>query len=413
MLAGLSDGGMTPAENWFAARDAVRAGDRFGAFVHVPEFPPADYAEMGPLNAERPLAGLPVAVKDLFDTADMPTAYGSASYAGHRPVRDAAIVAELRALGAFVLGKTATTEFATWPPTTSVNPHDPTHTPGGSSAGSAIAVAAGLAPVALGTQTLGSVIRPASYCGVVGFKPSFGRLSRAGIKPLADSLDTVGLFARSVTDVELVYRALVPGPDRAYPLTGRLGFLRGPYWGEADTDAQVAMESGVARLRAAGLVVEDVHWPELAEASKLCRRVHDYELGRNLFADWRDWGHLIHPSLREGIAHARTLPPEQHAEAMLGLEDLRRRFRALFLSYDAIICLAATGQAPRGLESTGNSIMNAGWTALHVPCLTLPTLAGRDGLPIGMQLVAHRYEEHRLFAVGALIERCLAGIGNS
>lgn len=409
----ISAGVVTPAGICDAVLERVRTGDCHGAFVQLGGDALRRAAgQLATPSSEQTLAGIPVAVKDIFDTADMPTAYGSDAYAGHLPACDAAVVAELRSRGALIIGKTATTEFAAWPPSRARNPADPARTPGGSSAGSAAAVAAGLVPLALGTQTLGSVIRPASYCGVVGFKPSFGRISRSGVKPLAESLDTIGFFARDVADIDLLYTALVPGRFREPAPTGRLALFRGPHWELADADARAAFDAGIARLRARGLAIEEPRLPEnFAEISAAGRLVHDYELGRGLFADLIGLGSRISPSMRAGITRGRARSPDDHARARLFLEQQRTAFADFMRPFDAILCLAATGEAPIGFDSTGDPILNIPWTALHAPCLTLPVLRGRSGLPIGLQIVADRYQERMLLMRAAEIETLFSGQG--
>ena len=304
-------------------------------------------------RTDLPLAGMMVAVKDIIDTADMPTAYGSRLYSDHRPAMDAAVVALLKAAGALIVGKTATTEFATWPPTETRNPRNVEHTPGGSSAGSAAAVAAGLVPVALGTQTLGSVIRPASYCGVVGFKPTYGRLPRTGVKALAESLDTVGLLAGHVRDAARVFDALVVGDAAEAPSASpRLAFVRGPHWDVASADAHQAIEAAVTRLRAAGLSIADVEMdPDFSEVTAAARIIHDYEMRRSLMPEFLAARAKLDPSLAVGIERAARWNAADHRRALQLVEDHRQRFSRLMQGFDAVICLAATGEAPRGRSS--------------------------------------------------------------
>lgn len=387
------------------ARDAA-----LHAFAHVAE-PPGEPAMTA--LARLPLGGLPVAVKDIIDTADMPTGYGSRLYDGHRPAMDAAIVTGLRRAGAFIVGKTTTTEFATHPPTATLNPRSSAHTPGGSSAGSAAAVAAGLVPVALGTQTLGSIIRPASYCGVVGFKPTHGWFPLAGIKGLAASLDTVGFLAADVAVTRRVYQALVP--DDGSPPAGppRLLFARTPNWERATPDAQAAIETCVATLRAKGFDLAEAPLPEGFEAMDAAANViHDYEAHRALAPDMAAnaaaGGGLIDATLLQRIERAGRWSVGDYREALQAAERQRAAFAALFSSFDAIVGLAAAGEAPAGLGSTGLPVMNSAWTALHLPCLSLPVMTGATGLPIGLQLVGDRHQDMKLLAIGAAIEAVMA-----
>jgi Asp-tRNA(Asn)/Glu-tRNA(Gln) amidotransferase A subunit family amidase len=372
------------------------------AFVSIA--PDADFSA----RREGPLAGFSVGVKDLIDTRDFPTSYGSPIYRDHRPAADAAVVEALKAAGAFVAGKTTTTEFATWPPTPTLNPRNRAHTPGGSSAGSAAAVAAGLVDIALGTQTKGSVIRPASFCGVVGFKPSFNRLSRAGVKMLSESLDTVGLFANSVADAEHVYKVLTRDADPASPAASlRIAFSRTPQWSEVASDAQAAILGGIDFLRGEDIAIDEITMPDgferlPAETSV----VHDYEMSRALFPEFRNARGKIEPSLAAAIEAALGIPGDAYAEALLFLTRMRAIMDGLFSRYDVVLCAAAPGEAPPLSErSTGSPIMNLSWTALHLPCITLPVLTGQRGLPIGLQLVGGPYRDRTLLAAAAVLER--------
>lgn len=388
------------------ARDAA-----LGAFTAFSE-PPGE--EEAAALAGLPLAGLPVAMKDIIDTADLPTGYGSQLYAGHRPAMDAAIVTALRQAGAFIVGKTTTTEFATHPPTATLNPRAAGHTPGGSSAGSAAAVAAGLVPIALGTQTLGSILRPASYCGVVGFKPTHGWFPLAGMKGLAASLDTVGFLAADVGVTRRVYAALVPD-DEAPPVPSpRLLVARAPNWERATPDARAAFEDCVARLRAKGFDIAEAPLPEGFEAMDGAANViHDYEAHRALAPDMAAnaaaGGGLIDPTLVERIARAGRWSVGDYRAALRAAERQRAAFAELFAGFDAIVSLAATGEAPSGLGSTGLPLMNSAWTALHLPCLSLPAMTGANGLPIGLQLIGDRRQDAKLLAIGAAVEAALAG----
>jgi Asp-tRNA(Asn)/Glu-tRNA(Gln) amidotransferase A subunit family amidase len=354
-----------------------------------------------PESQRGPLHGLLVGVKDIFDTHDMPTAYGSAAYEGHRPAADAAAVALLRANGAIMVGKTVTTEFAGWTPAQTRNPHDLTRTPGGSSSGSAAAVAVGMVPVALGTQTLGSVIRPASFCGIVGFKPSYGRISRVGVKPLAESLDTVGIMARSIAEVASVYRVL-SGTDAVHldASPGKLAFCRGPYWQRADEDARLTIELQVAALRDAGLQVDEIEMPSqfalLAEAAKL---IQDFELWRGFAHERAHLQARISQSFRTGMQAAGGLTADKYERALRLGDEARAQLPVVTEGYDAVLSLSAPGEAPVGLGSTGDPIMNSWWTLLYAPCVTVPVLRGRSGLPIGLQVSAPRYHDSKVLQV--------------
>ena len=381
------------------------ANGELKAFTSIAADPTTEIA--GP-STELPLGGLAIAVKDIMDTADMPTGYGSRAFDCHQPRMDAAIVTALKAAGAFVVGKTTTTEFATSPPTATLNPRNHAHTPGGSSAGSAAAVAAGLVPVALGTQTLGSVIRPASYCGVVGFKPSYGWFPTSGMKNLATSLDTAGLLTIDVAHAERVYRALVP--DDVEPgLSTRLAFTRQPNWDEASPDAKAAILACIGGLQAKGLTVDEIAMPDGFDAmTRAANILHDYEMHRSLGPELATARDKLDPALAARIERAGQWSAADYRSALRDIERQRVAFGVLMADYDAVLCLAAASEAPLGLASTGAPTMNSAWTALHVPCLTLPVLEGATGMPIGLQLVGDRYQELKLLRIGRELEAILA-----
>ncbi len=339
------------------------------------------------------LHGMLVGVKDIFDTADMPTGYGSPIYDRNQPSSDAAAVALLRSNGAIVVGKTVSTEFASWPPSVTHNPRDPLRTPGGSSSGSAAAVADGMIAAGLGTQTLGSVIRPSSYCGIVGFKPTFGRINRAGVKPLADSLDTVGVLAGTLTDAERVYRALSGAPRPAVSdMTPALAFCRAN-WHLADEDARRAIESFVQGLRKAGIEVDDIDIPDFTVLTSQAKLIQDFELWRGLCFERTRCFEQFSVAFQAGLRAAARLTFEDYEQALRTGEEARVRYPDLVSRYDAVLCLSATGEAPRGLQSTGDPSMNSAWTLLHVPCVTIPVLKGASGMPIGLQVVAPRFQD--------------------
>lgn len=374
------------------------------AFVHIaPDSPSSPGAG--------PLSGIAVAIKDLIDTADFPTGYGSPIYARHRPSVDAAIVTALKESGAFIVGKTTTTEFATWPPTPTLNPRNFAHTPGGSSAGSAAAVGAGLVPVAVGSQTKGSVIRPASFCGVVGFKPSFNRLPRAGVKMLAESLDTLGLFGNTVEYVERTYIALAVETRAQDIASPRFAFCRTPQWKDASGDARTAIEEAVAKLRRAGVTIDDLELPAaFSNIPGEAGIVHDYEMRRSLLPELRAAREQMEPTLATAIDRAASLTGEDYGRALGALETRRSESVDGMSGYDAVLCLAALGEAPLGLANTGSPLMNISWTALYLPCLTLPVLQGAHGLPIGLQLIGCRHQETRLLRAAHYLERVGAGV---
>jgi Asp-tRNA(Asn)/Glu-tRNA(Gln) amidotransferase A subunit family amidase len=359
-----------------------------------------------------PLHGIPIAVKDVIDTADMPTGYGSSIYRNHRPATDAACVALARAAGAIVLGKTVSTEFAYFTPGKTTNPHNSAHTPGGSSSGSAAAIGAGMVPLAFGTQTAGSILRPASYCGVVGYKPSFGLVARAGVKPLADSLDTVGIMARDVADAAFFIGVLTDRRtlrDITAPLPPRFGFCRTPVWDEAEPATVAALDRTRAALLAAGARVDDVAVPEehrgLAAAHDT---VMSYEMTRALADERIRHSAEISPRLAQLFDHGMTIGAETYDAAVAEAQSARSRLGDFFGQCAAIVIPAAPGEAPAGLAYTGNPVFNRIWTLLGTPCVTIPADKGKTGLPVGVQLVGRIGDDARLMECALFAERTLA-----
>jgi amidase len=384
------------------ARIAAREGT-ICAWAHLDAERALAQARVRDAEAPRsPLHGLPIAVKDIFDTADMPTAYGSPIYAKHRPARDAAVVALLRAAGAVIPGKTVTTEFAAAFPGPTVNPRNPAHTPGGSSSGSAAAVADGMVPAGLGTQTLGSTIRPAAYCGIVGFKPTYGLVPTEGMKPGAHSFDTVGFLLRDIGDAALLLGALTPERDwtRPAPATPRIAVIRGPMWQKAQPETIAAVERAARAFARAGASVVEVEPPAALETLRetnwtiLC-----YETYQNL--TYERLAHLdaISAPLRKIFALASAMRLSDYRSALARLLEARAALTDLLANYDAVLTAATTGEAPRGLESTGDGAFNGAWTAAHVPCATVPAGAGPAGLPVGIQLVAPAWRDAELIAL--------------
>jgi len=362
-------------------------------------------------GAGRPgsLHGLPVGVKDVIDTADMPTARGSLLFAGRRPAADAACVAALRRAGAVILGKTVTTELAYYAPGKTRNPHDPSRTPGGSSSGSAAAVAASMVPAALGTQTAGSLIRPASFCGVVGLKPSHGLLPLGGVSPFAPvSLDTLGLFTRSARDLPLLLSALgAPVAEVAAPARPRIGVARTEAWGLAAPESRAAVARAAAAFTAAGAEVEEAPdgWLGLSEAQ---RTIMAFEAA----AAWGETasreGARLSPELREILAAGAALAPAAYRQARALAAAARARLPAHFARFDLLLGASALGEAPAGLASTGDPSMNRIWTLLGLPCLSLPAGRGPAGLPVGIQLVGPPGGDEQLLAAGRWAEAALA-----
>jgi Asp-tRNA(Asn)/Glu-tRNA(Gln) amidotransferase A subunit family amidase len=359
-----------------------------------------------------PLHGVPIAVKDLIDTADMPTGYGSPIYRDHRPAADAACVALARAAGAVVLGKTVTTEFAAFTPGKTANPRNPAHTPGGSSSGSAAAVADGMAPLAFGTQTAGSVIRPAAFCGCVALKASFGLFQRAGIKPLADSLDTLGLFARTVADAAFFAGVLADRPDLRRlappPRPPSFGLYRTPYWDRAEPAAAAALDRAREALEHKGArVVELAIMPEHEGLAEAQDRIMLYEMARSLVFERIEHSAELSPRLAQMLDQGMTIGAGDYDAAMARAEAARQRLSEFFAEYDAVLTAAAPGEAPPGLGATGDPIFNRMWTLLGVPCATLPARWAANGLPTGVQLVGRRRDDARVMRAAAFLEQAL------
>ena len=360
-----------------------------------------------------PLHGVPIAVKDLIDTVDMPTAYGSSIYRSHHPGADASCVALARAAGAVVLGKTVTTEFAAFTPGKTANPRNPAHTPGGSSSGSAAAVADGMVPLAFGTQTAGSVIRPGAYCGCVAYKPSFGLISRAGVKPLADSLDTVGVFARSVEDAAFFAGVLAERPalrHLATPHTApRFGLYRTPMWDQAEPATAAALDIARSALERAGAAVTELAIaPEHQGLSETQNTIMRFEMVRALAYERIEHSAELSPRLAQMMDEGMAIGSDEYDRALAHAAAARAGLADFFAGCDAVLTPAAPGEAPAGLGSTGDPIFNRMWTLLGVPCVTVPARWGENGLPTGVQLVGGPKDDARLMTAAAFLERVLA-----
>jgi len=360
-----------------------------------------------------PLHGVPIGIKDIFDTADMPTENGSVIYAGRTPSRDSTVVARLRAAGAIIMGKTVTTEFAYFAPGKTRNPHDPGHTPGGSSSGSAAAVAANMVPLAIGSQTNGSTIRPAAYCGVIGFKPTHGLISRHHVLALSRTLDHVGLFANSVDDIALLAeqivghdendpdtrpRARVPFANIAAeepPLAPMFAFVKTPRWESADEDTKEGFAEIIEQL---GSQIEEVElFPSAGEAWEWHQTIMAAEMAHNLDREWTNGRDRLSDQLRAQIARGREMRAADYLRALSRIAPVHASFVELFEQrYDAIVTPAATSGAPKGLSSTGDPSFCTLWTLCGMPAISLPLLQSTSGLPIGVQLVGPRQGDARL-----------------
>ena len=351
------------------------------------------------------LHGVPIGVKDMIDTVDLPTEMGSPIYKGNRPACDAACVAFARAAGAVILGKTVTAEFAGMFPGPTTNPHNPAHTPGGSSSGSAAAVADHMVPAAFGTQTGGSVLRPAAYCGVVGYKPTYNLINRAGIKFAAEKprhhraarahASTMSISSPSA----LVNRT--PTLGQTFSSAPKLGLCRTPLWDTAQPETKHAVEDAAQRLAAAGASVRDITLPEefsrLYHASR--ETINNYERARSMAADYAAHGDRISKVLGDRVKAGTTMKHADYVDALRLGEHCRARIAEAFDGIDAIIAPCVKGEAPPGLAHTGDPAFQQFWTVLYVPAMSLPTHSGPSGLPVAIQLVAPRYADERLFAV--------------
>ena len=327
------------------------------------------------------LAGIPFGVKDIFETRGLATAYGSPLYAGRRGENDAGIVSGLCERGAVLLGKTHTAAFAYFDPPPTRNPRDLTRTPGGSSSGSAAAVAAGMVPFALGTQTQGSILRPASFCGIVGWKPTFGLLSTEGVLPFAPSLDTVGLFTQTVDDLALLWPRM--GQPIGEAAAERLGVIDTA----VSEEMRAAVSGCVGNLKAAGWRVEDVELPRRFNlVLPAVRTVNDYEGARTHERLWREYGSRIGSKLAGLVQSGLRIPEEDYRRALDTLKEMRAAMRDVYREYPVLLSAAALGLAPPGLDSTGDPAANAPWTGLHGPALAVPMPV--EDLPLGLQLTA-------------------------
>ncbi len=416
--AALRAGKMTSEElvqSCLARVDAVDAQVEAWAFLDP------DYALLQARRADEarqeghplgPLHGIPVGIKDIIDTADMPTEDGTVLHSGRRPSVDSTVVALLREAGAVIMGKTVTTELAVYTPGKTRNPHDPERTPGGSSSGSAAAVAAGMVPLAVGSQTNGSVIRPAAYCGVVGFKPSHGLISRKGVLHQSDVLDHVGVFTGNIDDAAMLAECLMaydPGDAATRPAARpalcriareeppfppRFAFVKTPVWDQAEDDTKEAFAELVAFL---GEQAAEVPLPSLFDhAVELHRTILETDLAVSFAPEYEKGKRKLSVRLRKMIESGQRVLAADYVRAVARVPLLNRSLGEIYDRFDAILTPATTGQAPRGLESTGSPIFCTPWTLIGAPAITLPLLQGADGMPLGVQLVGRKGDDARL-----------------
>lgn len=359
---------------------------------------------------DAPLAGVPFGVKDIIDTADLPTRCGSRAYADRRPDRDAGIVERIRRAGGFVLGKTHTTELAYMHPAPTRNPWNPAHTPGGSSAGSAAAVAAGFVPAAIGTQTNGSVIRPAAYCGVVGFKPTFGLLPMRGVLPFSETLDQLGTFAATVADCAFVTAPLADGdalPARVPRLAEapRVGVLARYPWNDAEPEAAAHFAGVIERLAAAGARPTAIALPDsIADAKRVQRTIMLFEAARRHAPLQARARALLTPALNEGLDEGRRIAEADYRAALARRAAIAEAALDVFDGLDAIASPPAPGAAPASLAATGDPSFCTLWSLIGAPAITVPSGCAASGLPFGLQLASAPGEDARLLAVAGWCE---------
>lgn len=408
------------------ARASIARIEEMEPAVHAWQYfdPAQAIAQARRLDAQTPggaLHGVPIGVKDLMDTADMPTTYGSPIYAGHQPQTDAICVAASRNAGAVIMGKTVTTEFATFHPGPTCNPHrthkadgtSQVHTPGGSSSGSAAAVACGMVPVAFGTQTAGSIVRPAAYCGVVGYKPTYGMLPLAGIKSLSPSLDTVGVLARSVGDAAFFISTLSRLPLSPLPADAqtrlRLGICRTQHWDRASHDARTALERAVSLLEAAGARLSDVSLPDQCKGlSEAQMRIMGFEAALAFAPETQANPDGFSNAFVRFIAAGNAIDGATYFAAQELAVAARCALTGIFNDVDILLAPSTEGVAPAGLEATGDPIFNRMWTLLGNPCVHVPLGTGAGGMPIGVTLIGPRWGDAQTLAAAALLEGSFA-----
>jgi Asp-tRNA(Asn)/Glu-tRNA(Gln) amidotransferase A subunit family amidase len=404
----IAQGKITSRQLVGACLDRIASRDEtVGAWEHLdPAQALAQAAECDRTGGKGPLRGVPVGIKDIIETADMPTCYGSALYRNNRTQVDAECVRRLRGAGAVILGKTVTTEFAVVAPGKTTNPHNVRHTPGGSSSGSAAAVADGQVPIALGTQTAGSVIRPASFCGVLGYKPSFARFPFDGVMLSSMTLDTLGIFARTFEDAAVVGRVLAGMPPNdfasANPIASsapRIGLFRTPWWSEADTDARETIVAVAEALAKAGASVSEVNIAGFEGLRDAHGAIMYRELAISRRHEYENHRESLSTELARIIEAGRALGIAEVQNAIRVARRGRQQISEVFAACDVLLTPSARGAAPVGLGNTGDPIFNRVWTLLGVPCLTYPAAFSATGLPLGVQVVGPLDSDERLLSI--------------
>jgi Asp-tRNA(Asn)/Glu-tRNA(Gln) amidotransferase A subunit family amidase len=410
-------GELTPDRVLELCAEAIGAREEeVGAFtVHDIDKARQAVAAEGADVATGRLRGLPVALKDIFDTSDFPTEYGSPIYAGHQPKTDAALVALIRRARGVILGKTVTTEFAHQDPGKTRNPVNPAHTPGGSSSGSAAAVAAGFVPIAFGSQTGGSVIRPASFCGVAGYKPSYRLLPTIGMKCVSWLLDTVGLFAAGVADAAFAAAAVSERDlrvDGRSPGSPRIAVLRAQPWPAASAEMAAALDTAARVASAAMARVKDVSLPPvLTAAFRAQATIHRYEAARSLAFEYDHHRDALGKSVRDLLEQGAAVSADAYDDARRTASQARRALAELMADFDVILSPSAPGAAPAGLKSTGNSTFNRLWTLMGCPCVNVPGLLDPGGLPLGIQVIGRFGADRATLEAALFLEQALARKG--
>jgi Asp-tRNA(Asn)/Glu-tRNA(Gln) amidotransferase A subunit family amidase len=399
----IEKGELSPDDALAQSLAAIEAQEKkIGAFVHRAPKPRA--------QASGPLRGIAVGIKDIIATSDMPTEMGAALYKGYRPRADASVVMMLKQAGATIVGKTTTTAFAANDPTATLNPHNLEHTPGGSSSGSAAAVAAGMIPLALGTQTGGSVIRPASFCGVAAIKPSYRLLPTVGVKTFSWSLDTVGVYAAGVEDVARGLSAITNRPELlAAPMTApKIGIVTQDFAGPADKEGNCALKAAISAAEKAGASVRELKMsPIIADAWRLHTVVQQFEAHQAFAWEYNVRHAEMEPNLRGRLDVSKGTAPSAYDEAVAVAAKARHALSDIFNDVDALLTFSAPGAAPKGLDSTGDAKFNRLWTLMGVPCVNVPAIIAEGGLPVGVQVIAPFGHDAGALTVAAFIEAAL------
>jgi Asp-tRNA(Asn)/Glu-tRNA(Gln) amidotransferase A subunit family amidase len=409
----IADGNFTATQYVRACLDRIDEREaEVGAFTCLArEQALAQAAAADAQRGARVLSGIPIAIKDIIDTHDMPTEHGSSIYKGCLPQSDAACVAMLRRAGAIILGKTVTPEFAAVTPGRTTNPHNIKHTPGGSSSGSAAAVADFMVPAAIGSQTVGSTIRPASYCGVVGFMPSHQILPVQGVKMQAGSLDNLGILTRSVGDVALIANAILGCEAlnvQPLPRPPRIGFCPSPHWPQAQDSTRRVMEEAITLLRSAGAAVETIELPSSFNAVLDSQwTILAFEFARALADEYCNHIDQLSPRLVTLLERGFATPFSDYLAACeLGVTR-RHEFAPIIEAFDALLTPAAASEAPEGIQAPSDLLFQRFWTMLHVPAITLPGFVGPQNLPIGIQFIGPHLEDSKLLSVAAWVEHTM------